>query len=747
MMRAFCISQNLRASRLLLAVLLGGLAILASPPGKAAEPAKEDAQKPAAPPAEQRMGRLIPITLPITGRNLEQIRKSVRRALDQARTAHVRPVLILEFRVLPNQEEFGRGSEFGSAYELANFLSGEELNEAKTVAFIPQSIQGHAVLVALACDEIIMASEAEIGNAGVDTPEISPAIQAAYKDIANRRKTVPAEVALGLVDPAQEIWKVETEVSREYVTREGLEELRKHHTVRVDEKPLFAAGQPGQLSGSEARELDFVSYLAKDRMEVAKALGLPPESVKEDPSLQGAWKAVRIDIKGRIHAEMISHAQRLIRDALKDKEVNFVCLWIDSPGGSPVDSLQLATFLAFDLDPSEVRTVAYIPNEARSDAALIALACDQVIMHPRAVLGGSGDYAYDDGEIDQIRKTIREELAPRKSRSWSLIAAMIDPKLEVFRYLQPGGEAAFFSQEEFQQQPDQAKWAKGEQIAGTGKPLLVEGKAAVEYRLADEVVDGFTQFKQLYGLENDPALLEPSWADFLVSWLAAPGIAFVLLTIGFIALYIELQAPGIGVGGFVAALCFLIFFWSMFLGGTAGWLEVLLFLAGVGFLLVEVFVLPGFGVFGLGGGLLVIISLILASQTFIFPRNDYQFAELQHTLLMIAGVTVGTFVAALLLNYYLPHAPMLGRVMLAPPSDEETALIDRRAALVDYGSDLVGAQGITITPLVPSGKARFGDRLLDVMADGGEAIPRGAAVEIVEVHGNRVLVRATDELA
>lgn len=727
------------------------LSLLGQPPrlARAAEPAQAP-PKPAAEKAvadkEKRWGRLIPVPLPITAATTERVRRAVRKVLEQAQAAHARPAIILEFRVPPGQEEFGRGSEFGPAYELANFLSGDLLNQATTVAYVPRTIQGHAVLVALACDELIMAPEAEIGRAGVDTPTITPAIQAVYQEIASRRKTVPPDMALGLVDPSQEVWKVETEVGREYVTRDHLAELRKHRTVRVPERPLFTAGEPGRLSGREARELDFVSYLAHDRNDVAKALGLPPEGVREDPSLLGEWHAKRVSIKGPIRAELVNQTQRMIRDAVHQQNVNLICLWIDSAGGSPVDSMRLANFLAFDLDPSEVRTVAFIPNEARGDAAMIAMACDQVVMQPKAVLGGEGEYAFEADEIQQIRQAVRDELAPRKSRSWSLIAAMIDPKLTVFRYVHPDG-TAYFSAEEVQQQLEPKKWVQGEQVTQAGKPFSVEGAQAVEYRLADDVVDNFAQFKQRMGLENDPALLEPGWADVLIALLARSEVAIILVVIGFIGLYLELHLPGIGVGAFVAAVCFLLFFWAMFLGGTAGWLEVLLFLAGIACLLLEIFVIPGFGIFGIGGGLLVIVSLILASQTFIVPHNEYQLAELRRTLMLLAGGALGTFVAVLLLNRYLPHAPMLSRVMLAPPSDEEAEQIDRRASLVHFDRQLIGCTGVTTTPLVPSGKARIGDRVLDVIAESGEALPRGAAVEVVEVHGNRILVRATGELS
>ena len=95
-------------------------------------------------------------------------------------------------------------------------------------------------------------------------------------------------------------------------------------------------------------------------------------------------------------------------------EVNFLCLQIDSPGGTAADCLRLAEFLALDLDPSAVRTVAYIPEQARAQAALVAMACDQIVMRPRAILGGPGSPQMSDDEIrladrNRSRKTRPEE--------------------------------------------------------------------------------------------------------------------------------------------------------------------------------------------------------------------------------------------------------------------------------------------------------------------------------------------------
>jgi membrane-bound ClpP family serine protease len=217
-------------------------------------------------------------------------------------------------------------------------------------------------------------------------------------------------------------------------------------------------------------------------------------------------------------------------------------------------------------------------------------------------------------------------------------------------------------------------------------------------------------------------------------------VAWLLLLIGGAALYAELQAPGIGVGGFVAGVCFLLYFWSKHLDGTAGWLEVLLFAAGVACILLEMFVLPGAAIFGLGGGLLIIASLVLASQTFVLPHNDYQLAQLRDSLLGLIGAAAGVIVVAMLMRRYLPQAPFFSNVMLEPPSNSELEDLAHREALVDL-EHLLGHKGVATTQLIPSGKARFGNQLVDVTAD-GEVIGRGTEIVVVAVQGNRVVVRS-----
>ena len=135
---------------------------------------------------------------------------------------------------------------------------------------------------------------------------------------------------------------------------------------------------------------------------------------------------------------------------------------------------------------------------------MIALACDQVIMHPDAELGGKGAYRPSQEDIDLARRSIRAEDSPWAERSWSLVAAMIDPELSVFHCTRPG-EEGYFCEEELeerrQKDRDGRKWQQGKQLP---RPLLLRGDQAVAFGLADRTVDSLGELLDYYGLEKLP---------------------------------------------------------------------------------------------------------------------------------------------------------------------------------------------------------------------------------------------------
>jgi membrane-bound serine protease (ClpP class) len=218
--------------------------------------------------------------------------------------------------------------------------------------------------------------------------------------------------------------------------------------------------------------------------------------------------------------------------------------------------------------------------------------------------------------------------------------------------------------------------------------------------------------------------------------------------IGLVALYIEFSFPGTFVGGLIAGLCFSIFFWSRFLGGTAGWLEVILFVAGLTFIGMELFVIPGFGITGITGILLLITSIIMASQTFLIPHNS---RELNTTLTQV-GILGGSgllfLLAAAIVSRYLGVVPVFSALVLefqGPINAEQAGAPDAKSQLATASGFpvKVGEEGVADSLLRPAGKARFGDHYIDVITNGG-FVDRGQPVRIIEISGNRVVVRPMD---
>jgi membrane-bound serine protease (ClpP class) len=690
-------------------------------------------------------GRLIRVRLPLVGNADSHIKTAIQRAVAQLmklpRREGRRPVLVLELGPARRNSGFGEGTDFTRAMSLASFLTSPELAPVKTVAYIPQSIKGHGVLVALACEEIVLAPDAELGEAGINedaSRAIEPSIVSAYQQIASKRRPVPEAVALGMLNRRLEVLKVETDQGTKFVTRENLDGLKKNHTI-VKEDVLFPAGSPGSFSGREGNQLGIIQRLAADRESLARGLGVFPQAVIEDQSLTGNWRPVMLELRGPITLRKVNQLKTLLATEINQRKVNWIGLTIDSTGGELEDCLRLAELVA-GIDGNEVQTVAYVPVDASGGAALVAMACDQLVMQPEAHVGGKGTLEVDRPTLDAATVAIRDSLAQRSEHSWSLLAAMIDPDVELFTYHNTKtGEVRCFSEDEANEHPNADDWQKGQRIKPGGELLRLTSDRAKQLDVATQVVDGFDEFKQLYGFESDPPVAEPNWALELVEALASPALAIFLLVIGFVGIYVELHAPGIGAGAFVSTVAFILFFWSQFLHGTAGWLEVLLFLGGIFFLLLEVMVLPGFGIFGLGGGAMILAALVLASQTFVLPHDESQLVELRHSLTIVAAAGACVVAASLALRRYLPSMPMFRTLLLSPTPENELEDLDYRETLADY-THLIGQQGTAATNLMPSGKADFDGELVDVIAE-GLPIDRGQPVVVVKARGSRVLVR------
>lgn len=679
-------------------------------------------------------GHLIRVPLPITGEVDNRVKGMINELVAGLEGTGRRPILVLEFRA-SDEGSPKSGSQFERSLSLARFLAGDSLKHVRTVAYLTGPIHGHTVLPVLACEEIVAHPDAELGLAGIDEDFVDDTVRRGYSEIAKRRRTIPVPIVMGMLDDGPAVYKVQTEGGVRYASEDELAELKKTTSVK-SVTTVIPAGEMGAFTGNELRlELGFASHLAKDRVELTTALGLPVGGIEEDPTLGQGRRALRVDLTGPIRSDKITWVERSIRGKIEQDGVNFVCLTIRSAGGSPHDSIRLALYLA-ELDPSQVRTVAFVDTEARSDAALIALACDQLIVTESAVLGGPGRGRIGARRLEDMQSPIRE-IAKAKDRGWSLLAAMVDSELSVQQYTHRGtGQVRCFCTEELAEQKDADDWQAGIEV-DTRSGL--KGSEAIDIHLAKFGVADFEELRTMYHLTDEMESAKPTWAHWLVEFLASRKVAGALLFIGWFALMIEFMSPGLGVAGFTAAVCFLVFFWANFLNGTAGWLEITLFAGGVICVAMEIFVIPGFGAFGVGGGLMIVTSIVLATQTFVVPRNSYEWNQVPASLALVAAAGAGAFASLVFMRHVLTEAPVFKRVSLDTPDDDELEKLRYQESLVHF-DHLVGKRGVTTTQLTPSGKARFGDDVIDVMTD-GDVLPPGTDVYVMNVKGNEVRVR------
>jgi membrane-bound serine protease (ClpP class) len=466
-------------------------------------------------------------------------------------------------------------------------------------------------------------------------------------------------------------------------------------------------------------------------------------------------RGVLIRFEGVVLPPLERYLNRKLDEARK-KGADLVIVEIDSPGGMLLPAQNLATRLC---ETDWARTVAYIPNEALSAAAIMALGCDEIVMGPRARLGDAAPVVIgEDAQFRHAPEKIRShlvrvvrDLATAKGRPPALAEAMVDMNVVVYRVVnKETGQTTFMSQPEIDSSANPRDWEKQQPVLESRENVFLEvnGQRAVELQLAVAAVGNRDELATRYALDEPLLIVRRDGVEKTVEILNLPIVTGVLLVIGLIALYVELSTPGIGFGGLTCGLCLTLFFWSRFLGGTAGWLEVILVVAGAVFLAVELFVIPGFGITGVTGLLLILAGLVMASQTHLIPQTPRALSQLGLSVLVVVASGMTSLVAAMFLSRYCGSLPILKQLVLKAPSAREDKEAGEKEGPPSETSTRmkvgVGDWGVAESPLRPAGKAIFGDEYVDVITD-GSFVDAGSQVRVIRITGNHIVVREIDE--
>jgi len=279
-------------------------------------------------------------------------------------------------------------------------------------------------------------------------------------------------------------------------------------------------------------------------------------------------------------------------------------------------------------------------------------------------------------------------------------------------------------------------------VTEAGKLLTLTSREALELGLADAVLDSPEEALAQYDLRTlPPERMAMRWDEGLFTFLTSPLIAGLLLMCGVAGIYLEFKTPGIGWAGFIGAACLAIYFGSRLVVGMADWMDVALVLAGFALLAAEIFVIPGFGLAGAGGIVCLLLGVYLSLTRVTIPEYTWDFMRLTDAGVSIM-VAAGTFLLFMLFMWKVfPSTPvarglMQSHAQLAEAGYAVQTHADAEAAL--------GLTGVAVSMLRPAGRGRFGSRTLDVMTR-GEFVEPGRNIVVIQVEGNRYVVREQEE--
>jgi len=413
---------------------------------------------------------------------------------------------------------------------------------------------------------------------------------------------------------------------------------------------------------------------------------------------------VRIPVEGVIELGLAPFIERSIEEAAA-AGARAIVLDIETPGGR-VDA---AERIIDAVRESSVPVYAFVNMRAYSAGAMIALAARETYMRPGAVMGaatpvdGAGEKAPE--KIVSAMRSQMRALAETRGLDPRIAEAMVDESIAVEGLTEPG------------------------------RLLTLTTSEAVRVGYAREAAD----WDALLGALQLPAAAvtdaQLNWTERIVRFLTHPAVASMLLSLGFLGIIVEIKAPGLGAPGAVGLASIAAFFGSHYLLALAGWEELILLAGGIGLIALELFVIPGFGIAGILGGLAIAGAFFLSMVGHMATGADYAQA-----LGVISLAILVVIVAGWVLLRHLPRSRGLrgSGIMLGEATTRETGYLSNPVR-----SELVGAVGVAVTDLRPAGAGRFGEERVDVVSD-ASFITAGTPIRIVQSDGYRHVVKPVE---
>ena len=439
---------------------------------------------------------------------------------------------------------------------------------------------------------------------------------------------------------------------------------------------------------------------------ICLVLAIPFVSAQD--TLERKTLVYKFDIKKEI-APPVWHSTKLAFEEARKLDADIILLHLNTYGGM----LESADSIRTKILESPIPVLVFIDHNAASAGALISIACDSIYMTPGATIGAatvvdqSGQVVPD--KYQSYMRAMMRSTAEATGRDPDIAQAMVDPRIKIAGVIDSGSVLTFTATEAL-------KFGFCEAIANDVAEVLQEAGIA-DYEIVEQT-------------------LRP--LDKIISFLVSPIVSGILIMVIIGGIYFELQTPGIGFPIIAAVMAAVIYFAPLYLEGLAANWEIILFIVGVILIAVEIFAIPGFGVTGIAGIVLVITGLTLSmvgNIGFNFGPVDFE------RIISAFFIVIISIFLSIVLSYFLTK-----RLFSQNRFFGSLALETVQSAAEGFTSsdkayrEMLGRTGVAHSILRPSGKVRIGEDVYDATALTGY-IEKGDAIEVVKYETTQLFVR------
>lgn len=419
------------------------------------------------------------------------------------------------------------------------------------------------------------------------------------------------------------------------------------------------------------------------------------------------YRVYTFDIKEMI-APPVWHLTKKALQSARDTSADLILIHMNTYGGmlESADSIRTAIL------QSPIPVWVFIDNNAASAGALISIACDSIYMRPGGNIGAA-TVVDQEGEVvpDKYQSYMRSMMrstAEAKGRDPRIAEGMVDPRIMI-----PG-------------------------VSDSGQVITFTSTEAIVHGFAEAKAESLADVLKVAGIKEYKIIKhELTFTDRIIRFLINPVVSGILIMIIIGGLYFELQTPGVGFPIAASVFAALLYFMPLYIEGIATHWEIIIFIIGIILVAVELFVLPGFGVAGISGIVLVVAGLALGMvDTQGFEMGNFPVRDLTVALFIVIIASFISLTLSFWISRKLFTTTTFGELALTATQNSD----DGYTSAQESYTQMIGVEGVAKTVLRPSGKILIDDETYDATSESG-FIEKGDPVKVTSYINAQLFVR------